>query len=122
MYKRQASGSFAFIDSDDPGVGTTSDDAVVSPEFDLTGYTDAIVSFLSAYNDIGASDAATVEISTDGGTNWVELASMEEDLAGSPIVVDLSDYAGQSGLTLRWHYVSGWDWWWAIDDIRVEAL
>ncbi|MFT6817219.1 MAG: hypothetical protein ACJATT_001024 [Myxococcota bacterium] len=116
------SGSFAFIDSDFPGVGTTSDDSVVSPEFSLEGYTEALVTFYSAYNDIGTGDSATVEISTDGGANWIELASMADDVAGAVVLVGLSDYAGQSGLQLRWHYISGWDWWWAIDDISVEAL
>ena len=33
--------------------------------------------------------------------------------------VDLSAYAGTTGAIIRFQYISGWDWWWLVDNVSL---
>ncbi len=116
-----ASGLFAYINSDDPGFGTVSDDSLVSPVFDLSGVSSALLTFEHLF-DAGGGDSASVEISTDG-TNWTPIASWTLDTTnGEAASVSLNGLVGAASAQLRFRYQSQRDWFWAIDTVEVTGL
>ncbi|MBL7180144.1 MAG: immune inhibitor A [Desulfobacterales bacterium] len=76
---------------------------IESPSVNLTSATSAFLSFWSWYqtNDNESYDKKLVQISTDGGSNWVPLKQILRSQGNPPgdpwqqILIDLSSYAGQ---------------------------
>src|SRR5690606_20198319 len=80
--------------------------------------------FKSDFNDYGNVDDGYVDISIDGGTTWTNVVHYDSlDFRGPRTeTVDLSAYAEETTVTLRFHYVApGWDWWWQVDEVVVMA-
>lgn len=76
----------------------------------------------------GSGEAAQIALSTDGGATFPILLLRRE--AGGAVVrgpsettVDLSPWAGGSGLVLRFRFEARSEphGWWQVDDVRVEA-
>jgi hypothetical protein len=119
------SSQFYLSNSDDQGSGGTTNTELISPIFSLAGYSSAALSFWHHFDYLGG-ESANVEISTNGGTSWVAapLLTYTSDQGAKNnfvnAVLDLSTYVGQTNLRLRFRYVNAtWDWWWAIDNVRV---
>ncbi|TGD56896.1 Ig-like domain-containing protein [Flavobacterium humi] len=88
-----------------------------------TNYVDLTLTFKHYYSDYG-SDTASVQVSTDGGTTWTNTAVTYNADFGSAskftnASLDLTAFAGQSNLKIRFRYAAGWADGWAIDDIRL---
>lgn len=125
------SGDVACASSDEFG-SAEFDTELWTPAFSLEGYTSAQVSYLANYQNFASLDFLDLDISTDGGTNWTNLLSWNEDhgafraTPGESVTVDLSAYAGLSNLILRWHYydpnTDDWDWYAQIDDVTVSGF
>jgi plastocyanin len=116
-----ATGLFAYINSDDSGFGTLSDDSLVSPVIDLSGFRSALLTFEQLF-DAGGGDTASVDISTDGIT-WIPIASWTLDTTnGESAAVSLNGVAGSPSAQLRFRYQSQRDWFWAIDAVEVTGL
>lgn len=119
------SGLFAIADSDSCGNGSLLDAQLWTPALDMTGLTDARVSFATDYNDLVAdagNDMALLDFSTDAGATWTNLFTWNEDHRG-PLLVE-QDFAGggEASATVRWYYNNAtWDWWWQIDDVTITA-
>ena len=115
-------GYSAAADADACGFGTVTDTYLTTTPFDLSYAAGARVEFIASYRHRSDSLFA-LEIGTGGGQQWHAGANWNSDLdphgPGSPVGVDLDDYAGQAGVRLRWRYLSGWDWWAQIDRVRV---
>ena len=125
LFSNDAS-QFGFTDSDAQGSGSTTNTALMSPSFSLAGYGTAQLSFWQAYRDVGdAGDNTNVEVSTDGGGIWTSItqytASQGAANAWVNAVLDLSAYAGQTNVMLRFRYTATWDWGWAIDNVSVTG-
>jgi hypothetical protein len=97
-----------------------------TPPLDLTGIPAAVLSFVSAYKDIDpapGTDHADVDISVNGGITWIQLMSWNEphdpEGPGELVRLSLDPYVGYSNVIIRFRYVSGWDWWWQIDDVTI---
>ncbi len=122
------SGEAASVSSDLFG-DAAYDTSLVTPAFDLTGFTTASVEYTANYRNYDGYDHLDVDISTDGGTTWTTLLSWNEDHGsfisppGEDVSIDLSAYAGQSGLKLRWRYYDldedAWDYYAQIDDVGL---
>ncbi|MBN1921455.1 MAG: S8 family serine peptidase [Anaerolineae bacterium] len=107
------------------------DTSLVTPAFDLTGVTSAMVYYTANYQNYAAADFLDVDISADGGATWTNLLSWNEDHGafraqpGEDVTIDLSAYAGQSGLTLRYRYydpnTGDYDWYAQIDNVRLAC-
>lgn len=73
----------------------------------------------------GASENATVEVSTDGGSTWTVLTTLTENAADwwEPRYIDMSAYAGMSNLKIGFRYKDngGWLFGFGIDDVEVMA-
>ena len=110
--------------------GTTIDSRLISPALDLTNYTTATLEYTEGYTwSIDANDSNMVEVSTDGGATWTQIAaSIPGDLytetgALSDIVartVDFSSYAGQVvHVAFRYFDSVGYGEAWFVDNIRI---
>ncbi|MBI4916794.1 MAG: proprotein convertase P-domain-containing protein [Acidobacteria bacterium] len=116
-------GLFAIADSDRCGSGSTLDTTLTTPTLDLTNLTDPRVYFQTDYNDLATGgDQGLLEVSTDGGLNWVPALTWDEDHRGPLVVEQAIPGAGINGVLVRWHYSQGtYDWWWELDDAMVTA-
>ncbi|MBN2776962.1 MAG: T9SS type A sorting domain-containing protein [Bacteroidales bacterium] len=100
---------------------------ITSPPFDFSSFTDATLSFW--YHMYGvAMQTMSVQVSTNGGSTWsADVWSLSGDQGNSWIqaTIDLTAYAGQSNVVLRWtgdlssnsSFTSDM----AIDDINVDG-
>lgn len=120
------SGSYSFTDSpagDYVNYVTTS---LTSDPFDLSGSTGTTLTFWHHY-DFTYYAYGYVEISTDSGANWTELATYpyNSDLPDwTQESIDLSTYDGESSVLIRFRmynssYYNGDGWY--VDDIDVRA-
>jgi hypothetical protein len=92
---------------------------------------DLKLNYLANYQNFAFRDFLNLDISSDGGVTWTTLLSWNEDhgsfrgTPGEEVSIDLSSYAGMSGLMLRWHYfdptTSDNDWYAQIDDAGLEC-
>jgi hypothetical protein len=103
---------------------------------DLSGWlpSDQIaLEYLANYQNLAGYDYLDLDISADGGATWTTLLSWNEDhgsfryTPGEAVSVDLSPYAGMSGLKLRWHYYdpwsgNDWDWYAQIDEAGLTCV
>ncbi len=120
------------------GFGATSvNTALTSATLNTTGFTTLALTFNHTFNEANstfANGTATVEVSTDGGTNWsagLAPSPYATTNIGSPTGLvgasfDLSSYVGQSNLKIRFHFVSSNSLtvssWWALDDVVLQGL
>jgi hypothetical protein len=138
--------------TDSPGTrykGGTDASLTLGHCLDLSGATHAVLRFRTQWEIEGGFDFATVEASTDSGSTWTPLSGrltrpghgrtgnyrwgrQDEGVPGydgsqrfwEEEVIDLSPYAGEEMLRLRFRMASdrgvqgdGW----SLDDVRVEA-
>ncbi|HNR55825.1 MAG TPA: hypothetical protein PKJ19_11710, partial [Flavobacteriales bacterium] len=116
---------FVFIDSD-ACTGTTSntvDAYLVSPAFDASGGATLTLTFDHQFKDFIGSTAA---VEVYNGSTWTEIAFWEDNVGyPNPPVQESFDITtaagGSAAAQVRFHYFATWDWWWAIDNIRVMA-
>jgi cysteine-rich repeat protein len=104
-----------------------------SNSFSLVGYTGATLEYLVDYQNFGFLDFLNLDISTDGGNSWTNLLGWNEDhpvgglfnASGEQVSIDLSHYAGEADVKLRWHYFdptsNDWDWYAQIDDVSLAC-
>ncbi|WP_376692853.1 carboxypeptidase regulatory-like domain-containing protein [Wenzhouxiangella sp. EGI_FJ10409] len=115
----------AAADSDACGSGSASDTSLVTPSFSLAGASTAAVDFDLAIRSLSAT-TVDVDISVDGGA-WQNVESWQgEDVAypNDPVLpqnLDLSAWAGEDDVRLRWRYQAGWDYWVVVDDVEVTS-
>jgi Putative metal-binding motif/Secretion system C-terminal sorting domain len=114
---------FYLSNSDDQGSGTTAT-ILQSPAFNLVGLTSATLSFFHHYDDLDATDAAIVEVSTNG-TTWTPLQTYTTDQgtksAFANASLSLNAYVGNSTVYVRFKFNGDWTWWWAIDNVTVTT-
>ena len=116
---------FYLTNSDAAGSGVSGLTYLVSPSMDLTSYSDASLSFWHYYRDLGTTDTARVQVSTNGGASWTDV-QVYSATAGLPTTftnanISLNSFIGQANVQLRYRYRSGWDYGWAIDNVSVTG-
>jgi len=104
--------------------------------FDLSGWLpsdEVTLNYLANYQNFAAYDFLDLDISADGGATWTTLLSWNEDhgsfrnTPGEAVSIDLSPFAGMSGLQLRWHYYdprtgNDYDWYAQIDEAGLSCV
>lgn len=102
-----------------------SEDYLVSPTMDFTSISSALLQFDFYFNPTKSFSTATVEVSTDAGTTWASILTVTGNAAWQVgTEVDLSSYAGESDVTLRFGHndngnaATGF----AIDNILVQEV
>ncbi len=90
---------------------------------DLTDAEDADLSFWHSYDTETGYDFCYVEVSTNGGSSWTQVASFDgEQQAWTEEVIELSDYIGTAAFKVR--FVLDSDGWatadgWYVDDVGL---
>ena len=116
-------GPFAMVDNNTAVTETMLRTAVI----DLSDAAAAVLRF-SSYYFFDTLETISVDVSTDGGVNWVEGWRNADGNIHDPyrIVVDLSAFiAGQSNVMLQFHFNSNGapqGTLWQIDDIQLEGF
>tara|TARA_B100000900_G_scaffold300281_1_gene258838 strand:+ start:4694 stop:6223 length:1530 start_codon:yes stop_codon:yes gene_type:complete len=116
-------GLYALLDSDGFGSAGSQNASLVSPVMDLSGYSELIVKFNHHFRVYSANaDIGYVEATIDGGATWGNIATftgpnnyIDEGLTS----LDMSAYAGNSAVQIRFRYVGAWGYYWGIDNIEV---
>ena len=110
---------FAFIDSDASGQFCLVEDYLESPVFDASGAGCVRLSF-DHYFRFYITGAGTVQVFD--GSAWVDVISYTADTGGWGLPdqpeLDLTPYINAS-MQVRFKYTGNWDWWWAVDNVRV---
>lgn len=106
------------------------DTELVTGVMDLSAYTGISLSLDVNYQNFLNEDFFDIDISTDGGANWDNLLSWNEDhggffgLPGEHVMLDLSAYA-MAGVQIRFHYynpqTNDFDWYVQIDNLLIEG-
>jgi len=119
-------GFAAAADSDRCGVGTTMDTALVSPPLELSAVERPGYSFMLSFRPLGES-RLDFDISTNGGRSWDTLQTwigteQSSEGPGTLISSDLTGYADESDVRLRFRFTTpGWHWYAQIDQFRLTS-
>lgn len=95
-----------------------------SPSFSTAGYASVTLQFYHNFWPASSSDQGVVEVSTNG-TTWTAVATYtnQEGTANSFVQksVNLSAYAGNGSVYVRFHYYAQFGNYWAIDNVTVTG-
>ena len=110
------------VSNDDLANDDGSVDYLVMPGQDFTDLEGAELSFDSFYSGT-YSQTAHVEVSTDAGYSWTEVALLEPNDAWVNVMVDLSGFAGESSVHIAFHSNDNGAWasGWAIDNVELSG-
>ncbi len=119
-------GSQILATNDDGCNCDKSADYIITPMVDLSMAAGAIMSFDAVYGGYtyaGATEVATVEASTDGGSTWtvVETLTGTETNDWTSYTVDLGAYAGQASVwfAVKYNDGGGWTFGMAMDNFSL---
>nr|WP_255672939.1 S8 family serine peptidase [Glycomyces amatae] len=115
------SGGFAQANADAPGPGLETDTDMITAPFDLSAAEDPTLGFASFFVDDGIGGEADVSVSVDGGATWEQVWHTDADLLDTVEAVDLSAWADQTAVQLKFHYTDHgqWAWFWQVDNVRI---
>jgi len=129
-----ATGGFAFIDSDGAG-GTATQDAyfTFTQDIDMSGAGSAPMYLVFDEYYRHFYDQNFVEVSNDGGTTWTifqvnpesEVPVNTNCVPGEVETVNITPAMTNNGgvwasnVRVRFHYIGAWDWFWGIDNVRI---
>ncbi len=115
-------GSFIIVDDAAAGEGIAVETDLRLAPIDIPLYGNTFLVFQSDFEQQGGAGLAQVQLSNDMGANWDTIMQWDTDMPGPhTAAVDLSSYAGQTGVILRFYYHDGGTnaGWWSLDDIQV---
>ncbi len=113
---------FAIIDSDCLG-SVDVDTELRTPVLNLSGF-DTVKLRFDHFFYFFEEEIGDVDVSTDGGATWVNVARFQgEDYGPETVVLDISQIAAnQPNVLIRFHYYdANYEWFWIVDNIIVEA-
>ncbi|MCC3762956.1 S8 family serine peptidase [Glycomyces sp. TRM65418] len=115
------SGGFAEANSDSADPELHVDTDLISPVFDLSASEDPTLSFASFFVDGGIGAEAEVLVSADGGATWDQVWHTDADLEATVETVDLSAWAAETDLQVKFHFDDHdtWAYWWMVDNVRI---
>jgi hypothetical protein len=113
-----SSGGVLAADADECGSGTTTLSTITLTTPLGNGQYYKILEFDNDWNAIDSEDAAYVEVSADGGVTWeIVWSKVGIDWRDTHEVILIGYYVE---ILVRFRSVQpGWDWWWAIDNVRL---
>lgn len=96
-------------------------DRLITPPLDLTAQTAVALKFDAFYTGVYGS-VATVEVSTNGGTTWTTIYTLDPNAAWqNNLATNLSAYAGQNNVLVAFRHNDGNAWadGFAIDNVSI---
>jgi hypothetical protein len=120
---------WAMVDSDCAGSGRLQDEQLITPSLNASSCARVVLEFSNQFRwySGGLEEVADVDVSVDGGTTWTNVFRVQALNDGYPTantkVVDITDLAaGKPNVKIRFHYYNAnYDWWWAIDNVKVTC-
>lgn len=116
---------FVMSDSDAQGLGGLTYTLLFSPTFDLTNLIDAELEFYQFYDDYNAFDFANIQVSTDAGITWEDIAAYTTDQGTATsflqTTLSLNAYLGFNSVQIRFEYYAEWGYNWAIDNVSITG-
>ncbi|MFK3984996.1 S8 family serine peptidase [Micromonospora sp. NPDC050397] len=113
-------GGFAIVDSDHSGLGRAQDTDLRTPVINLGAVDAPVLRFASDLYVSGNGDAASIDVSTNGGVDWVGVAIQQVSRRGPAAEeVPLPMLANQANAQIRFRYRGEFSWWWQLDNIEV---
>ncbi|GAA5337741.1 hypothetical protein YIM73052_12040 [Thermus antranikianii] len=94
-----------------------------TPALNLSSFSTVILHF-DHYFYYFTDEIGDVDVSVDGGNTWINVARFQGAVVGPEThTVDISSIAaGKPNVIIRFHYYDAyWDYFWIVDNIRVEA-
>ncbi len=115
-------GNFILSNADLGGSGTTVNTTLTSPAFSTINYSALNLSLRQYFRFFIAG--VNVQVSTNG-TTWTTVKTYSTD-QGAPASfatdnINLNAYINFPSVQVRFSYVDGWAWYWAIDDIAITG-
>ncbi len=110
---------FAILDSDHYG-GGPEDSRLTTSAINCSANTTVILEFEHYFRQYNSS-SAEVLVSGDNGATWTTIETWSTSTANA----EAESYnisttaAGQSQVLIQWHWTGDYEWYWAVDDIRV---
>lgn len=118
--------SFVILDSDHYGIGNEQHASLTTAPVSTAGFASLTLEFDEQYfgQPINGS-LRTIEASGDSGASWYILVS-DSASVGYPVAVhtifNLDTLAGSANVMVRYTYSGSWDYWWALDNVKLSAL
>ncbi|MCF7869463.1 MAG: carboxypeptidase regulatory-like domain-containing protein, partial [Candidatus Cloacimonetes bacterium] len=96
---------------------------IIASPINCAYYNEITLEFDNDFNAIDSDDWAYADISTNGGSTWNNIFSWNSDVRETHENFDISNFAaGEQNVLLRFYTIQpGWDWWWAIDNVKILA-
>jgi len=118
--------SFVILDSDHYGQGVSQLASLTTDTFSAAGYSGVTVEIDEQYFTQSAPGSfRKIEASGDQGATWYTLV-MDSVTLGYPIAIHhsltLDTLAGTAGIQLRFTFSGSWDFWWALDNLKVTGF
>jgi hypothetical protein len=118
-----ASGNVFAADADLCGSGTVTNTTAVTGPFYASNSADVILEFDNDWQAISPEDFAYVDVSTDGGSTWINILTFDVvDVRNSHELHLMNVVKGKNFLIRFVSVQPGWDWWWAIDNVHIQQL
>jgi len=120
--------NYAFVNDDDCNCDLSDERMAYNTAIDLTGYTEASISLDYAFSDTYGG-IASVQLSTDGGTTWPQVALLpntgtgdEDNVPFENIIIDLAPFIGQTvNLSVHYNDEAGWAGGLIVDNFLVTT-
>jgi hypothetical protein len=120
-----AGGGILAADADHCGSsgGGSSGSVTLNSPLDASQYQSVAVEWDNDWFPIASSDFAYLDVSTDGGSNWMNVITFNyPGVRNTHEYYDISSMVALHSFILRLVSVQpGWDWWWAVDNLQVTA-
>jgi hypothetical protein len=122
-----ADNGYCYINSDEIGAGQSQDVTITSADtIDLSG--EPYVTLYWEQNYMHFQEIVTVGVSGDNGVTWTDYI-IDNGPVESPQPreydeksINISAVAGNSSnVKIRFNYQGAWDWFYSIDDVRIET-
>ncbi len=122
-----AANGFAFINSDAAGGNAFQNASIVfNQNIDLTSEANVLLKFEQSHRRY--AETTYVLWSTDGGANWNEvevngnMATNTNTTNPATLQLNLSnEIGGQDSVRIGFKYTGNFDWFWAIDDVKITT-
>ena len=117
-------GPLVAADADNCGSGTTTMTTLtLANNVNCTGYDHIAVEWDNDWRHLDAQDIARAQVSYNGGVTWVTLAEWGGvSKRNSHELFMLPGATNNPNVKVRFVSIQpGWDWWWAIDNVKISA-
>jgi gliding motility-associated-like protein len=114
---------FYLTNSDEQGIGGSTDTELISPSFSTINFSNATLSFWHHFRAFGDG---VVQYSTNGGTVWTDIQSYTSTVGTvngfvQANIVLPAGALNQADVKIRFKYLADWGYFWAIDNVSISG-